>query len=193
MSYNRILLIGFRCTGKTTILSEISKMLKLDCFDTDELIEKEEKKNISKITNNGKDWNSFRFLETIKIAELLKRNNAVISVGGGLGVNDVPYSSSLTYGDIQKDIILNSRDTYKILLVANDDVIKRRIIDSKNSRPDLNKETNNNEEYAEENIRIMKNREKDYMIMADYVFDTSKGNANKNARKLLKIINKKIS
>ena len=193
MSYNRILLIGFRCTGKTTILNEISKMLNLECFDTDNLIEKEEKKDISKITNNGKDWNLFRFLETIKILELLKYHNVIISVGGGLGVNNIPYNDHLTYGDVQRDIILNSHDTYKILLIASDKVIKRRIQNSKTSRPDLSKESKNNKEYIEENIKIMKDREKDYMIMADYVFDTSRGSANKNARKLLKIINKKIN
>ena len=188
MNYNRILIIGFRCTGKTTISRELSKYLNFECLDIDNLIEEEQEKSIVEITNNGEDWSIFRELETFKIKELLNFDNVVISAGGGLGVNNIKYNSELTYGDIQKEIVKRSVDTLKILLVADDNVIKERLLQGRFFRPDLGNKTFNEEEYIESNLKIMKERENNYREMADIVFDSSSSDILQNVNNLLEII-----
>ena len=192
MTYNRILIVGFRCSGKSTISTELSKKLNLEFVDMDSLIEKEQGKKINEITNSGKNWQYFRKLETIKIKELLHFDNVLISAGGGLGVNDIMYNDLLTYGDIQREIIKSSVDTLKIMLFANENVIRERLKNSKLSRPDLKQQTYNEEEYIENNIKIMKEREDNYKNMADIVFDTSNEDVDINVNNLINIINKHI-
>ena len=190
MNYNRILIVGFRCSGKSTISTELSKKLNLEFVDMDSLIEKEQGKKINEITNSGKNWQYFRKLETIKIKELLHFDNVLISAGGGLGVNDIMYNDLLTYGDIQREIIKSSVDTLKIMLFANENVIRERLKNSKLSRPDLKQQTYNEEEYIENNIKIMKEREKDYIEMSDIIFNTNDSDILKNVNNLINIIKK---
>lgn len=188
MSYNRILIIGFRCTGKSTISAELAKELNFELLDIDSLIEEEQGMTINEITENGKNWTSFRALETLKIKELLNFNNVVICGGGGLGVNNIKYNNELTYGDLQMEIIKNSFDTLKILLTADDEVIKSRLKEESSFRPDLGNKTFNIDDYIESNMKIMKKRESNYNSMADVVFDSSDNDVNKNVNALLKII-----
>ena len=190
MNYNRILIIGFRCTGKTTISRELSKYLNFECLDIDNLIEEEQEKSIVEITNNGEDWSIFRELETFKIKELLNFDNVVISAGGGLGVNNIKCNNELTCGEIQKEIVKRSVDTLKILLVADDNVIKERLLQGRFFRPDLGNKTFNEEEYIKSNLKIMKERENNYREMADIVFDSSSSDILQNVNDLLEIIKK---
>lgn len=192
MNYNRIIVIGFRCVGKSIISAKLAKLLDFECLNMDTIIEKQEGKSIAKITNDGKNWREFREIETLKLKELLSFNNIVISAGGGVGVNNIKYNDMLTYGEIQKKIIKDSIDTLKILLYSNENVIRKRIKTRKNTKPDLAEETFNEEEYVEENIRIMKERENDYKDMADIMFNTSSKDVNKNVNEIMKLINQKI-
>lgn len=192
MNYNRIIVIGFRCVGKSIISAKLAKLLDFECLNMDTIIEKQEGKSITKITNDGKNWREFREIETLKLKELLSFNNVVISAGGGVGVNNIKYNDMLTYGEIQKKIIKDSVDTLKILLYSDENVIRKRIKTHKNIKPDLAEETFNEEEYVEENIRIMKERENDYKDMADIMFNTSSKDVNKNVNEIMKLINQKI-
>lgn len=187
-NYNRVLVIGFRCSGKTTLSKELSERLGFECLNMDSLIEQEQNKSINEITNNGENWTTFRELETIKIKELLNFDNVVISAGGGLGVNNIQYNDVLTYGDLQREIIKRSLDTLKILLVADEDVIRERLHNSKAIRPDLSEKTFNEEDYIESNIKIMKEREEFYEEMADITFNTNSSNILQNTNDLLDII-----
>lgn len=192
MNFNRIIVIGFRCVGKSIISAKLAKLLDFECLNMDTIIEKQEGKSIAKITNDGKNWKEFREIETLKLKELLSFNNIVISAGGGVGVNNIKYNDMLTYGEIQKKIIKDSIDTLKILLYSDENVIRKRIKTHKNIKPDLAEETFNEEEYVEENIRIMKERENDYKDMADIMFNTNSKDVNKNVNEIMKLINQKI-
>lgn len=192
MNFNRIIVIGFRCVGKSIISAKLAKLLDFECLNMDTIIEKQEGKSIAKITNDGKNWREFREIETLKLKELLSFNNVVISAGGGVGVNNIKYNDMLTYGEIQKKMIQDSTDTLKILLYSDEDVIRKRIKNCKNIKPDLEEETFNKKEYIEENIRIMKERENDYKDMADIMFNTSSKDVNKNVNEIMKLINQKI-
>ena len=195
--FNRFLIIGFRCTGKTSISPLIAQMVGFEFLDMDSLIEKEQNKTIYELTNNGNNWEKFREIELFKIKELLLFDNIVISAGGGLGVNNIKYYDNFTYGDLQREIILRSKDTLKILLTADKDIIRERLYNDKikknNDRPDLDISSSNIEEYIENNIRIMNERQPYYEEMADIVFKTNSNNVTENAKEILKLINQTIN
>ena len=207
--YKRILLIGFRCAGKSSTAKQLSKLLNMPMVDMDIAIEQEQQKPITEIVDNGKHWERFRQLELYKIQQLLQQENIIISAGGGLGVNNIIFTGdidkiknefkidnlknieNLTYGDIQRQLILNSKDTLKILLFADEAIIRQRLYEDKikgKSRTDLNKISVNIEEYVENNITVMKEREQYYDQMADIKFDTSVGDILKSAKKLEMLI-----
>ncbi|MCK5699011.1 MAG: shikimate kinase, partial [Candidatus Aenigmarchaeota archaeon] len=64
-----VVLIGYRCTGKTQTGKIIAKALNFKFIDTDNLIEKEAKKNISKIVADD-GWEKFRELEKKEIRDV---------------------------------------------------------------------------------------------------------------------------
>ena len=180
--YNKILFIGFRCVGKTTLSKIVAEKIHYSLYDTDEEIEKDQNKTINEISDNGKNWYLFRQSELNKIKELLQINNIVISGGGGLGVNDIKYNDKLTFGDLQRKEILSSNDTYKILLVSNEEIIRERLYYyqiKQNDRPDIGNISNNINEYLDNNIQIMKKREKFYKEMANIIFDTTEWDKDK--------------
>lgn len=189
-NYNRILVIGFRCTGKTTISKELATILNFEYLDIDKLIEQEQGCSINEITENGKNWANFRELETMKIKELLNFDNVVIAGGGGLGVNDVNFNEFVSYGEIQKEIINRSLDTLKILLETDEEIIRRRLKNGKITRPDLLGESFSEEEYIENNLMIMKKRKNDYEEMADIIINTNSDDTLENVSKIINAIEK---
>lgn len=189
--YNRILFLGFRCAGKTTISKKLSKIINIPLIDIDNEIEKEQGKTITEITNDGENWEHFRHLELEKLREVLQMQNVIISCGGGVGVNDIRYSDNLTYGNLQRDLIMQSIGTLKILLYTSKRVLRQRLYLSKihkNNRPDLSGKTYNISEYISSNIKMSREREDGYRSLADIVFNASNNNVLENTNNLLKII-----
>lgn len=82
----RVVLIGFRGSGKTTIGKEISRMLNWVYISTDELIEAETGCSISEFVEK-EGWPAFRRLETKIIKALGVKTNVVIDSGGGMVEN----------------------------------------------------------------------------------------------------------
>ena len=77
-----IILIGYRCTGKTTMGRRLSERLGIPFLDTDDLVEKHSGRTIREIVEEG-GWERFRQMEKEVIGSLLGRAGAVIAVGGG--------------------------------------------------------------------------------------------------------------
>ena len=91
-----IVFLGMMGSGKTSIGSKVSKKLKLDFFDTDQCIENELNLEISKIfVNKGEKF--FREFEEKITLDILKKNNIIISLGGGAFLNK----------NIREEILLN--------------------------------------------------------------------------------------
>ncbi|MDD3150869.1 MAG: shikimate kinase [Candidatus Gastranaerophilales bacterium] len=81
-----IVLIGLMGSGKTTIGKLLAQKLGLNFIDTDSIIEKEANKTINEIFENyGEEL--FRKLESNTIKEISKREEKVISTGGGIVEN----------------------------------------------------------------------------------------------------------
>lgn len=189
--YDKIIILGFRCVGKTTISKELSNILKLNLIDMDSYIEQKENKTINEISDNGKNWKYFREIETDTLKEVLKLENVIISAGGGVGVNNIIYNEKLTYGEIQRELIINTNNTLKILLESSEEVIRKRLYISKindNNRPDLANITTNINEYIDNNIAMMKDREENYKKMADIIFNTDNEDVKVNVNNLMKMI-----
>lgn len=79
----RVILMGFMGTGKTTVGKCLAKELSVKFLDTDELIEKEQRKKISEIfAREGEE--AFRDMETDMLKKLLEcKEEFVLSIGGG--------------------------------------------------------------------------------------------------------------
>ncbi|MGB9715595.1 MAG: shikimate kinase [Thermodesulfovibrionales bacterium] len=77
-----IVLTGFMGTGKTVVGKRLSKILKMELVDVDSEIEKSEKMTINEIFRRFGET-KFRDIETEMIKKLSKRNNVIISTGGG--------------------------------------------------------------------------------------------------------------
>lgn len=77
-----IILIGFMGCGKSTLGKKIAKQLNYEFVDMDELIEKSEKKTISKIfEENGEEY--FRLQEHQLLQKYVDSTKKLISTGGG--------------------------------------------------------------------------------------------------------------
>ena len=83
-----LILIGNMAAGKTVIGQLLAKKLNLKFYDTDYIIEKKVKMKIFQIFEK-KGEAAFRNLEKKIILNLLKKNNSVISFGGGAFLNKI--------------------------------------------------------------------------------------------------------
>lgn len=90
MDSHSIIITGFMGTGKTSVARELARLLKIDHYDTDLIIQEKAKKSISEIfERDGEDF--FRKLEADVFNSLNQLNNCVISTGGGTFLYDSNY------------------------------------------------------------------------------------------------------
>ncbi len=85
-SKKNLVFVGMMGCGKSTIGSMISKKLNLNFFDIDQLIENNQKMNVSKIFEI-KGENFFRDVEKKITLDILKNKKGVIALGGGAFIN----------------------------------------------------------------------------------------------------------
>lgn len=78
-----IILIGYRCSGKTAVGKALARELGRDFLDTDALIEERAGCSIEKMVSE-KGWDHFRETEKALIKEVSLRDNLVIATGGGV-------------------------------------------------------------------------------------------------------------
>ena len=83
-----IVLIGYRCSGKTSVGKIIAKELGRDFIDTDGLIEENKGCSIETIISRS-GWNHFRDIEKKRVEEISRRDNLVIATGGGVIMDEV--------------------------------------------------------------------------------------------------------
>ena len=77
-----IYLIGYRCTGKTTVGTLLSQRLSWPLLDSDVELIKEQQQPISEIVEK-EGWSIFRSMEKAIIKKLSRLNHHVIATGGG--------------------------------------------------------------------------------------------------------------
>jgi shikimate kinase len=79
----RFFIIGFKNSGKTTFGRQLAHWLQMDFLDLDEYIENKEQQTIPEIYTRLGD-EKFRQLERKALIEVVKKDNLVISTGGGV-------------------------------------------------------------------------------------------------------------
>lgn len=79
---SRIILIGFRATGKTTVGKLLAKRLGYPFVDLDEYIERKLGKSIREVVEE-EGWQAFRAEERKAMREFAERGDLVLSLGGG--------------------------------------------------------------------------------------------------------------
>lgn len=78
----KIILIGYRCTGKTSVGKKIAERLAIPFYDTDDLIQRQSGKTIGEMVDE-KGWDAFRAEEREIIKSLPSSADAIIAAGGG--------------------------------------------------------------------------------------------------------------
>ena len=122
-------LTGMMGVGKTTIGKRLAKKLNYAFVDVDKIIEKQEGESISSIFKN-KGEGYFRKIEKQLTIIELKKNNSVISLGGGAFLN----SSIRQY---------SKKNSISFWLDVPIEILIKRLKKSKN-RPIIGKEKTNN-------------------------------------------------
>ena len=168
----KIILTGYRATGKTMVGLMLAQRLNLDFIDMDELIETRAGKSIRRIVAQ-EGWGQFRLLERDLLSELLCRKDVVISTGGG----------AILHQDIWN---LLRQTGLTVWLTADIDTICRRLAADENSasqRPTLT----DSDIYVEV-AQVLTEREPLYEKGSHLAVDTS----NKSAGEIVHIIEKAL-
>lgn len=79
----KIILVGYRGAGKSTVAKMINPNKNLTIFSMDTMIEEKAGQSINEMVAQ-KGWDFFRDLETAVLKEVLKFENAIIDCGGGV-------------------------------------------------------------------------------------------------------------
>lgn len=83
-----IVLIGYRCTGKSAVGKALARDLDRLLIDTDALIEEKAGAPISEIVEK-KGWEGFRDIETKVVQEISEKDDLVIATGGGIVLREM--------------------------------------------------------------------------------------------------------
>ena len=150
-SYN-IMLIGFMGAGKSTVSNYLSRLLEMEEVETDGLIVEKEGISIPQIFETyGEEY--FRNCESNTLIELQKRQQTIVSCGGGIVLREQNVDLMKKHGRI-------------VLLTANPETILERVKDS-DERPILN--NNMNTTFISE---LMEKRRDKYLQAADVIVET---------------------
>jgi shikimate kinase len=151
-----IYLIGYRCTGKTSVGKALADKLGKSFIDTDEKIVETLNKSIAQIVSES-GWEKFREKERNFIKGISGLMDLVVATGGG--------------AILDKHNVFNMKKKGIVVwLKANPETIKRRMEKDKTSkdyRPSL---TNKN--ILDEVYEVLNSREPYYMQAMDFYVDT---------------------
>ncbi len=167
-----IVLIGYRCTGKTVVGRNLAHQISFDFIDTDDYIEKEAGCSVSEIVAKY-GWDKFRRLEKEAIKVISSMDGKVIAAGGGAVLDDQNVKN------LRKNAIV-------ILLKAKPQVILDRMVSDKKTemqRPGL---TGKNP--FEEIKEVLRARQAFYEKAMDFSVDTT----SKNIASIVNEIVKKL-
>ena len=162
---HNIFLIGFMGVGKSTVSDYLSKILASPQVEMDQVIVNKEHMSINKIFEEyGEEY--FRNCETNLLIELQKKNNQIVSFGGGVAMREINVREMKKNGRV-------------VLLTASPETILERVKDS-DERPLLRGRKNT--EYISE---LMEIRRPKYRAAADIIVDTDHKNVEEIAEEIV--------
>ena len=120
---NKIILLGYMGSGKSTIAQKLALSLNLPFIDLDQYIEQNENVSIKKLFESNKEI-KFRKLEHQYLKELLANNDSfVLSLGGGTPC----YANN--------HLLLQGDNITSVYLKASIETLTNRLKHEKDSRP----------------------------------------------------------
>jgi len=167
----RIVLTGFRGTGKTRIGRILSARLNIPFIDTDELIENRTGRSVPDIFHEEGE-ERFRTIER-EVITMLPAADAIISTGGGVVCDP-------------KNMEYLHRDSTVVLLTADIDTIEQRLVQK--PRPPLTTLP-----LHEEIATLMDRRRQNYYASADLCADTSDTSPVQAAEHILALLKSGVS
>lgn len=118
-----IVLVGYMGSGKSVVGKNLSELLDYVFVDLDDYVETQENSTIPEIfETKGEIY--FRKMEHVYLQTLLKRNNLILSLGGG----------TPCYGG-NMDLILQDENVQSIYLKCSIPTLVKRLKTEKSTRP----------------------------------------------------------
>ena len=157
-----IILIGYRCTGKTTVGTKLAERLGLPFIDTDGLVILDAGMSIDEIVREG-GWPLFRRKEREVIEGLVSAERTIIAPGGG------------ALEDPRNRAALRKNGLFIRLTADVETIVERMRSDLKNTdqRPSLS-----GNDIKAEVIEMTQEREPVYRELAALTIDTSNKGIN---------------
>lgn len=165
-----IYLIGYRCTGKTSVAEYIGGRLGWPVLDADVELVKEQKQTIAQIVD-AHGWDAFRQMEIAVLKRLSGLDEHVVATGGGVILNDINVQHMRQSGKI-------------ILLRAGAETIYKRLTGDQNTtdqRPALT-----DQDQFNEIVSMLETREPLYNSAMDFAVDTDSADIETVGRAILK-------
>ncbi len=151
-----IVLMGYRCTGKSSVGRMLARMLRVPFYDTDEMILRRTGRTVAEIVGAG-GWPAFRAAERETVRELAGIDGGVIAIGGGTVVD-------------RENAAILKKNGFFVWLSAEPDAIIRRLeagCGGDGQRPALS-----NGGTAAETERMLRERTPLYRSLADLAIET---------------------
>lgn len=164
-----IVLIGYRCTGKTEMGKMVADALGYCFMDTDELVEKDAGATITQIVSK-RGWPKFRELEKKAIARVSKVSDAVIATGGGAVLDNENVKNLRRSGVV---FFLDARPEVIFTRMKND------------GKTDAQRPRLTEKDALSEIKEVISERAEKYWEAADYRIDTSDKEKKDVARNIL--------
>ena len=115
-----LFLIGYRCSGKTTIGESIAKTIDWSFVDSDIWVIKAYGKSIQDIIDS-EGWNAFRRLEHSTIKQICTHDRQVVATGGGVVLDADNVKAIKNSGMV-------------VWLDASAETIRKRMVEDRNSK-----------------------------------------------------------
>ena len=170
-----IVLIGYRCAGKSTVGKRLASRLRRRFVDTDDLIEQRQQATIRAIVSS-RGWDYFREVEKEVIREISSEDHLVIAAGGGVVLDPENVAALKTNGVI-------------VWLKADRQVLHSRMIQDPRTvvqRPSLT-----GKGALEELDEVMASRSPSYEAAMEVQLDTSAMDENTVVESILSLLRDK--
>lgn len=154
--FSNLFLIGYRCTGKTSVGRDIAKKIGWTFVDSDELLMKNSGESVSDIVSRG-GWPLFRKLEKDTLKAICLNRKQVVATGGGVVTDDENIDMMKQHGIV-------------VWLLATPETILERM--AQDTRTDLLRPSLTNRELKAEIHETLKERTPLYKIAMTVDVDT---------------------
>jgi shikimate kinase len=168
MAKMNIVLMGYRCSGKSSVGMTVANMLRVPFYDTDEMIRQRTGRTVAEIVRAG-GWPAFRDAEKEVVRGLAGVAGSVIAVGGGTPL------------DPENAVILK-KNGFFVWLSVDPEILVRRLKGGRggeDQRPPLS-----NGEAGGEMERILKERIPVYRSLTDLTIETGEQTVEEIAERI---------